>query len=169
MAGAGDAQAANDPEGLTDQKDAARDDAARQLAALGQKATAYAIDAGDDVLRQAVDHSVSEWERMPEAAFASNAKDALDRIEAQAAPMAEYGVAPAQVTDARAAVAEVARLAERRDNTGAGRSVATDDIDEAYSEDALPALDQLARLVPVLVEDEAFVDRYREVRQIPGA
>ncbi len=168
MAGAGDDQAANDPKGLTKQKTKARKAAAKALADLGLKATTYAVDVGDEVLRRAVDHARSEWERMPEGTFASKAKDALDRIEAQAEPMAAYGVAPRQIGAAREAVAEVARLTERRDNTDAGRSVATDDIEDAYSDDAVPTLAQLDRLVPTLVTDAAFVARYGEVRQIVG-
>lgn len=168
MASAAETQEGSDSQGLTANKQAARTDAATRLTRLGRKVSAYALEAGDEDLRRAVDHSQSEWERMAEATFASRATNALDRIAALSTELAEYGVTDDEATAAREAVAEVGRLAERRDNTGATREVATGDIGEAYSDDAVPALDKLDRLVPALIEDEAFVDTYEEVRQILG-
>lgn len=161
-------QAEGDTRGLTADKAAARAAAAALLTPLGQKVSAFALATGDEDLRRAVDFSRSEWERMSEAAFASQAATALDRTEARLAELGGYGVAAEDLTAARDAVAAVGALAERRDTTDAEREVATDAIAEAYSEDAVPALDQLDRLVPALVTDAAFVATYREVREVPG-
>ena len=165
---AGDDQAANDPEGLTAQKRKARADGAKKMAALSDKVTAYAVSIGDEDLRKAVDHSESEWARMAEADFASEARDALDRTEAHLASLAPYKVTAEEIAAARADVSQVGRLAQRRDRTGAARAVATDELPEVYSEEARPALLQLDRLVPTLIDDEPFVDEYRENRRIPG-
>lgn len=140
------------PEGLADNRAAARGAAEARLATLGRRASAYAVEASDADLREAVDHSRSDWKRMAEADFHARAEDALGRIDAALAPLAEYGVEKEDVAAARAALAAARPLTAGRDNV---RAVATG------------ALDVLDRLVPTLA-NTAFVAEYRQVRRITG-
>lgn len=163
-----EAQAAGDTQGLTENKRRARRAAVDALLDLGRKVAAYAIETGDADLRQAADRSRTDWRRMPDATFAAEAADLFRRVEA--APdgaLDEYGVGATEVEDARAAVAEVGRLGEIRDNVGIDVSVATEDLDELYDDTAEP-LEVLDRLVPALIDDEGFVDEYARARRIPG-
>ena len=163
---AAESQAAATPEGLTENRDDARDAAEARLVTLGRQASAYAVEAGDADLREAVDHSRSDWERMPEADFHARAEDALARIDAALAPLAEYGVEKEDVAAARAALAAARPLTAGRDNVRADRAVATDALGAGYTA-LLGPLDVLDRLVPTLA-DAAFVAEYRQVRRITG-
>lgn len=167
MEDAGEGQAAGNTKGLTEDKRAARATAARLLVDLSLKVSGYAIEFKDADLRQAVDYSFSEWTRMSETDFKNEATDALDRTEAALPALAEYKVTAEQVSQARAAVAEVIELSSERDNVGAAREVDTAALPAGYSA-LVPTLDVLDRLVPALIDDADFVATYVQVRQIPG-
>lgn len=162
-----DIQADSDTRGLTADKARARDTATEQLVDLGRKTAAHAITIGDSDLQRAVDHSTSDWGRLAEDRFIADANSALTRIEAILPDLAPYDVTPDHLTAARASLADVRRLAGRRDNVAADRTDATDDLDQIYS-DAVEPLGVLDRLVPALITDAAFVDQYRIARRIPG-
>ena len=164
---AGEGQAAGDTTGLTQDKTAARAAAAKQLADLGLKVSAFAIETGDADLRKAVDHTAYEWGRKSEVDFKNDAANALDRTEAVLPALVEYKVTAEQISAARTAVARVGRIARQRDTTDAAREVDTDALWPGYSA-LVPTLAVLDRLVPALVENADFVATYRQVRQIPG-
>ncbi len=160
-------QAAATPEGVTENRDAARDAAEDLLARLGRRVSAHAIRIGDADLREAVDHSRSDWDRMAEADFFSTAADALDRTEAVLPDLTRVRVTSKDVDAARAAVEAARPGTAARDGVRARRVTATAALGGGYSAVVGP-LDVLDRLVPELVEDAGFVAEYRVVRRVPG-
>jgi hypothetical protein len=127
----------------------------------------YARTAGDADLEADVDHSASEWRRMPEETFLAEADRALGRITAVLDALAAYEVERADVAAAQEAVNAVRPLGSVRDNVKADRGAATATLEAAYS-GAIPSLDELDGLVPRLIEDAAFVAVYARVRRIEG-
>ena len=168
MDAAAESQAESDTRGHTRTKNAARDHAEALLAELSRKVRPYAVKAGDGALLQAVDRSPTEWDRLTDADLVTEADDALTRTEAALPDLAPYKVTAGDLTAARDAVARVPRLARARDNVGADRGVATDDLDALYDAAARPPLTALDDLVPALLPDDAFAAEYARVRRIPG-
>ena len=168
MDAAAETQAESDTRGHTRTKHAARAHAESLLADLSRKVRPYARKTGDEALLQAVDRSATEWGDLTDADLVTEADDVLTRTEAALPDLAPYKVTPEALTAARDAVAEVPRLARARDNVGADRGVATDDLDALYDAAARPPLTALDDLVPALLADDAFAAEYARVRRIPG-
>ena len=161
------AQTAADPEGLTEDKAAARDAAEILLADLSAGATAHALETDDADLRVAVDFSLSDWDRMAEADFFAQAEATLARIEAEADALAEVDVTKGEVAAARAAVTAARPVTAARDNVVADRMVATSALGSGYGAAVTP-LRVLGLLVPRQIKDAAFVAEYRNVRRVRG-
>ena len=160
-------QAAATPEGLTVNRDAARDAAEDLLARLGRRVRAHAIRIGDADLLEAVAHTRSDWDRFAEADFHANAADTLTRIDAVLPDLARVRVTKADVAAARAALTAAGPGTAVRDTVRARRVAATAALGGGYSAVVGP-LDVLDLLVPELVDDAAFVAEYRVVRRVPG-
>lgn len=160
-------QAASKPEGLTKKRKAERNAVAKQLAVLGKKATAYAIETRDDSLRQVVDVSRSVWARLAEQRFFSEADAALARIEGVLGELDEFEVTQAEIDAARAALDALRPQTAARNAVEDARGVSTDVLDAAYSPLVEP-LEILDRLVDTQIADATFVARYREARKITG-
>ncbi len=163
----GKTQAAATPKGVTEARDAARDDAEIRLASLGKRVTAYAIVARDPDLREAVDVTRAQWDGMAEETFFSRAADATTRTEAVLAKLPTYGVTKSTLAEVRAAVDAARPLTAARDNVSADRGGATERLKAGYSALVEPLV-VLDFLVPELVESPEFVAEYRRVRRIPG-
>ena len=162
-----EAQAAATPEGLTANRDAARDAAEDLLARLGRRVRAHAIRIGDADLLEAVAHTRSDWDRMAEVDFFSNAADALTRTEAVLPDLARVRVTKKDLDAVREALAAARPGTAVRDGERARRVAATAALGGGYSAVVGP-LDVLDLLVPELVDDAAFVAEYRVVRRVPG-
>lgn len=167
MTAAAGRQAGSAPTGLTKNKERARERAVGLLADLSATVGSYARTVGDADLEGAVDHSPSEWQRMPEETFFAEADRALGRIPAVLDQLAAYEVDRADVAAAQDAVDAVRPMGATRDNVKADRGAATATLEAAYSV-AVPSLDELDGLVPRLIKDAAFVAEYARVRRIDG-
>ena len=160
-----EAQAAATPEGLTRNRDDARDRAETLLARLGTRVGAHARRIGDADLREAVAISRSGWDRMPEADFFARADDALTRTEAILPDLTRVRVTRESLTEIRAALAAARPGTAARDTERARRVAATAALGGGYSPLVGP-LDTLDDLVPEFVADPDFVAQYRAVRRI---
>lgn len=160
-------QAANNPEGHTEDRDALRDVAETLLADLSAAATALALETDDAALREVVDLSRSEWDGFAEADFYGRAGAVLDAADARADDLAGYDVTKAELAAARAAVDAARPGTAARDNTLADRGVATGTLRTGYGVARTP-LRVLDLMVPRTVKDAAFVAEYRRVRRVTG-
>jgi hypothetical protein len=163
-------KSASDTRGHTQAKGATRTELNQRLADMGDLVTAYAIHTGvpaRQTLTQTADRSKSEWGRMPETAFASNARAALDAVEPHLSGLADFGVTADTLAALRSDVDAYAQLAPERANLSADESDAVAAIAEAYRS-TLEPFDVLDRIVPLLISDVAFVREYEVLRRIPG-
>lgn len=168
ITGYAETQAAATPEGLTANRDAARDIAEVLLARLGKRVGAHAARIGDADLREAVRYSRSAWDAMGDADFHNRATDALARTEAILGDLARVRVSRDTLTEIRTALATAAPQTATRDTERARRVAATAALGGGYTPLVGP-LDILDDLVDELVDDPEFVARYHVVRRIVDA
>ncbi len=159
------AQAAATPEGLTANRDAARDRAEDLLARLGKRVAVHARRIGDADLLEAVAISRSGWDRMAEADFFARADDALTRTQSVLDDLARVRVTRDTLAEIRAALDAARPGTAARDTERARRVAATAALGGGYSPLVGP-LDTLDSLVPEFVDDADFVAQYRVVRRI---
>ncbi len=158
-------QAAATPEGLTINRDAARDVAEALLARLGKRVGAHAARIKDADLREAVRHSRTEWDRMSDADFHANAADALARTEAILPDLARVRVGKDDLAEIRTALEAARPQTATRDTVRARRVAATAALGGGYSP-LIGPLDILDDLVDELIDDPEFVARYHVLRRI---
>lgn len=160
-------QAAHNPEGHTEDKEALRDEAERQLAGLSADLTTLALETDNAALREVVDISRSEWDRFAEEDFYRNADAVLDAADTHADALAEYEVTKDEIAAAHAAVETARPGTAARDNVAADRAVDTATLRTGYGAARKP-LRVLDLQVPRRIADAAFVAEYRRVRRVTG-
>lgn len=156
--------------GITQTKRKQRATLTDGLHRLGLKATTYALRAGDDELRQTLDHSKSDWNRMNEADFLAASNTALDQAEQRLDVLATdtYKVSADEIAELRRLRTEYGGKSSTRAGTSAEGTRATAERERIYSEQVLPELQILDRAVPAYITDGAFVAEYVILRRIPG-
>ncbi|HEX8299877.1 MAG TPA: hypothetical protein VF594_12015 [Rubricoccaceae bacterium] len=167
LGGAVTGQIANDAEGQTEDKEALRDEAEMLLADLSAGATSLALETDDADLRELVDLSRTDWDRLAEEDFYGRADAVLARVEARAGDLAEYDVTKGEIDEARKAVDAARPGTAIRDNVRAARMVDTRTLQTGYGGARRP-LRVLDLQVPRSVKDAAFVAEYRRVRRVTG-
>lgn len=158
-------QAEATPEGITENRDAARDRAEILLTRLGKRVGTHARRIGDADLHEAVAISRSGWDRMAEADFFARAAAALTRTEAVIGDLARVRVTKGDMAEIRDALAAARPGTATRDVERARRVRATAALGGGYS-DVVGPLDTLDDLVPEFVDDADFVAQYRIVRRV---
>lgn len=152
--------------GITDDKDAAADDAIRKAVLLAGFTKSYAAEKDDHTLFEQMDVSFSLLDKLPDEALAPRLTDLLNRVQAIGEPLAEYGVTPERLDGLETAIGKFTGLNAAPRTAIAGRMTNNQSI-PALLRTMRKAFSILDNLLKVFKEDNAdFVKTYFNARII---
>jgi hypothetical protein len=152
-------------EGYTASKNAAMETMVNLAYKMALKIKGYAKKAGNKVILQSVDISISNLQSGSSREVINRCKIIAATAQANLSHLAEYKVTPADITTVRDAISNAIPKTAERDATSAERRGITLTLPSMFSEAGEEASD-LDDLIEGLIDNEDFVTGYFAVRRI---
>jgi hypothetical protein len=150
--------------GYTSNKNQQKTALAEKAYALVLKLRAFAKRSNNQVLKSAIDISLSSLLQQPEQSLIGQCQIIHDKGKQHQTEAAAYNISDAELAALQALIDDFKPLAGFRDAVGDQLSVATDGLDSLFGQ-ARETLDILDDEVEALISDSNFVSAYFEARK----
>lgn len=157
-------QEENQTGGYTSDKNLQKALLAEKAYAIVLKLRAFAKRTGNEILKKAIDISLSSLMRLPEQKVIGQCQIIHDKGKKNQKAAAAYSITDADLAELQTLINDFKPLAGFRDTVGDQLSVATDGLDSLFGQ-ARESLDILDDEVEALIQDSNFVSAYFEARK----
>ncbi|CAN5593276.1 hypothetical protein BH10ACI1_BH10ACI1_26560 [soil metagenome] len=132
---------------------------------LCKPARAYAADFGDNTLRDEMDYSFSDLNRLRDDQIAPRCQIIHNRAQENRAALADYGITAEKLADLQTKIDSYLAETTKPRTARADRSVKTDDLTELFRE-SKKVLEQMDDLIDNFAEEfPEFVKKYKKLRK----
>lgn len=135
------------------------------MLATAQRLRPYAAITDNQVLLRETKFSESSIQRKKDSTLINIARQIAHRADEYKTLAAGYKIKPTDIVALNEAIADFEPLPTQASLIGSDRALATANLANQFKE-ATRLLKLLDDLVPALVEDQTFVDRYKTVRKV---